>query len=541
MSTIQGISGAGYITIPVCPTPNGPAKTERSIDTYISGTVEQAPFSERQTAKMTHEQVEILSQKYDLRNMNRNQYSRLLAELRDSGVITAQEYSAAYAGTMPQGAAKKPVFPYGKEKTDFVQFFNSCVDYCKNVSCSADPGSAVLTSTYTRLNTIFSLINTAQQPDSNVDLDEQYSDEVVRIYEQLKVDESWTGTSGRLTDGFCVTARELAKELLLSDDGLLESMAKGLWIQRAEHNQECIKNNEPERTLHLPKSYQEIAGAIKQILTGTAPDHMDMYGDFLVPDSEIHSYMEPIDGVYSKLNSFLVHKAEKEPLSDVERLLSKDAAQVERFIWKNFDGQMKDIQDKINGQLDQSGFSLDIDKEYQFYLNSDFTFSVEGGTDEQNKMIAGALNTHPRENYKYDPLHETLMAIYFSRPDDMSFSPWRVGDISNELLQRYGITSNISNSYTKKMRQFLSAYEWHEMDRNMKYMYGFGVDDIYLDNGNIVGKTDKVTKLIEKMDADFMKETGLAYIKIKSEYTETPEFSEPVFVFKNGKFQLTYK
>ena len=384
-------------------------------------------------------------------------------------------------------------------------------------------------------------IETEQESDAA--LREQYSDEVIRLYEQLKADEDWTNTAGWFWSGSSgnETARKLAKELLLSDSDLLDALAKDLWIQRAKDNQECIADNRPERMRNLPKDYQEIADNIKRILNGTAPSRMNMYGDLLIPDSKIQSYDSPINIVYSALDTFLIHKAEREPLTDVERLLSKRAVQTEKYIWQTFDGQMKDIQNKINSQLGEDGFNLDIDKEYQFYLNSDFTVTVKGGTAEENARLESLLNARPRESYKFDPLREMVMALYFSRPDSMGISPWRAGATSNELLGQYGIASGIPESYIQKMKQLLPAYEWHKWDQNLKYNYGFGADDIYVEDGKLFGRTDEVTKLIEKLDENKRNQIALNYINARDYYKGTPEFSGPLFIFKDGKFQLTYE
>lgn len=543
MNAIQNISSAGYAPAPANSAPKESPEPESNIDTYTPSVEQDTPQEEPTARKMTQETAEMLSQKYDLRNMDRNQYSKLLAELRDAGIITAREYSAAYGGTLPQSPNAAPQWPYGGEEIDFVHFLDTCVKYCEDAA--NDPN---LTAIYTKLSGLFGQIDqarhtapedtveTEQEPDAA--LQEQYSDEVIQLYKQLKADENWTNTSCRLSSGSSVaeTARQLAKELLLSDNDLLDALAKDLWIQRAKHNQECIADNEPERVLNLPKDYREIADTIKRILNGTA-GQINVYGDRLISGLDA----PPLNHVYSALDTFLVHKAEREPLTDVERLVSKDAARTEKYIWQTFDGQMKDTQNKINSQLGEDGFNLDIDKEYQFYLNSDFTFTVKGGTTEENARLESLLNTHPRENYKFDPLHEMVMALYFSRPDSMGISPWRAGTASNELLEKYGIASGIPDSYTQKMKQLLPAYEWHKWDRNLKYHYGFGVDDIYVENGKLFGRTDEVTKLIEKLDENVKNQIALDYMNARNEYRGTPEFSEPVFIFKDGKFQLTYE
>lgn len=543
MNTISSITSSGYAAPPVKHTASIEKIFQGDTDTFIANSEQEEMICVERQGRMAQEQIETLSKQYDLHNMDRNQFSRLLAELRDSGVITPQEYSAAYAGTMPQGMPQKPVFPFGKEKADFVQLMEQCAKCCADLPAS--PDGEALTSVYTRLNAVFNQIDQSGQADPAGEqsgntqaveknpLREQYSEKVIQLYEQLNPEENRRG----LTDASSTTTRELAKELLLSDDKLVESIAKRLWTGRAEANQERIKDGHPEMVLYLPADYTKIADTIRGLLTGKVPDSITLFGireSGCAPGSTL---------VYDALDNFLVHKVRSgERLTEVERAVSKDAAWEEAYIWQNFNDRMTGIQDKINSQLGESGFSLDIDKEYQFYLDTaTFTFSVKGGSDEENKAIENAINTHPRENYKFDPLRETLMAMYFSRPDNLSITPWRAGVTPNKLLQEYGIASDIPASYSRKMEQFLSAYNWHEMDQNLKYSFGFGADDIHWDGEKLVGKTDEVTKLIEKMDEDMMRATGLAYERLRSKYTETPEFSEPVFVFKDGKFQLTYE
>ena len=546
MNAIPGITRSGYTAAPV----QYAARTEKvsKNDTDIFTTdiaKEKIPCVERQE-RISQEQVEVLSQKYDLRNMDRNQFSRLLAELRDSGVITSQEYSTAYAGTLPQGVEQKPILPFGKGKADFLQLIDQCARYCSDIPVS--PDNEALTMVYTKLNTVFHQIGqtenteTAEEQSSDTAATEghpfqgQYSEKIIQLYEQLKAEKN----KHSLLSSASTTAQQLAKEILLSDDELLESMAKHLWIERAKDNQECIEAGRPELVFHLPADYTEIADTIKGILTGAIPENskITLYGVY-----EGENIMPPMRLIYASLEGFLRTKVRNgERLTEIERQLSPVAAKGESYIWNNFDDHMQEIQDNINSQLGESGFKLDLDKEYQFYLDTaTFTFSVKGGSDSENRVIADALNTHPRGNYKFDPLHETLMAMYFSRPNNLSISPWNIGIMPDKLLQEYGIASDISDSYTQKMKQFLSAYSWHEMDQNLKYNFGFGVDDIQWDGEKLVGKNDEVTKLIEKMDEDMMRATGLAYANLRNEYTGTPEFSEPVFVFKNGKFQLTYE
>lgn len=224
MNTISSITSSGYAAPPVKHTASIEKIFQGDTDTFIANSAqEEMPCVERQ-GRMTQEQIETLSKQYDLHNMDRNQFSRLLAELRDSGVITPQEYSAAYAGTMPQGMPQKPVFPFGKEKADFVQLMEQCAKCCADLPAS--PDGEALTSVYTRLNAVFNQIDQSGQADpageqpgdtqvvEKNSLQEQYSEKVIQLYEQLDPEEERWG----LTDASSTTTRELAKDFRLLAD-----------------------------------------------------------------------------------------------------------------------------------------------------------------------------------------------------------------------------------------------------------------------------------------------------------------------------------
>lgn len=79
------------------------------------------------------------------------------------------------------------------------------------------------------------------------------------------------------------------------------------------------------------------------------------------------------------------------------------------------------------------------------------------------------------------------------------------------------------------------------MDKELKAQYGFGVDALDYRGGRIVGKTPEAQIVIDNDEGEFMKKTGYAYINLIKNYTGTPEFSEPIFIYQNGKFQTTYQ
>ena len=155
MGTIHSYSE--YTPEPIDTTIHDPAKPKRNMSINFPSIQLDLLLMEPFVRRKLQEKTETLTQKYDLRNMNRNQYSRLLAELRDAGIITAKEYSAAYGGTLPQSSSAAPHWPYGKEDIDFVHFLDACVIYCEQAASNPE-----FTAIYTKLRGIFCHLGHAQ-------------------------------------------------------------------------------------------------------------------------------------------------------------------------------------------------------------------------------------------------------------------------------------------------------------------------------------------------------------------------------------------
>ena len=79
----------------------------------------------RSAVALKEDMVRTLAQKYDVTHMNRNEYSLLLYDLRSAGVITTQEFSAGYGGTLPHASVpveKSPeTMPLGNNRADFAE------------------------------------------------------------------------------------------------------------------------------------------------------------------------------------------------------------------------------------------------------------------------------------------------------------------------------------------------------------------------------------------------------------------------------------
>lgn len=363
----------------------------------------------------------------------------------------------------------------------------------------------------------------------------KYSDEFMRLYERLKQDASYAERALKSTGGNFDRRNpvrvQLMKEYLLLNDGLIEDYAKHKWICNAEHNAELLKWNEehPNRMLNgfvdMPSDYTGYVNEFKYTLRhGSQEDVFNLCDNFE--------------------STFLSRKFVKtQRLTEEERFIFPEAANYERAHWQNFDERMTSVENEMRRELDRAGFSLDMDREYQFYLNTEnFTFSVNGGTEEENRLIETIINRNPREGHVFNPLKTTIYALYFHRQSDLSYTPWRAGDTSPEDIAKFGV-AKIPESYTQKMKQYLAAYRRNVMDRDLQDRFGFGIDDISYVNGRWRGKTDEITQMIEEMNrnATWDKQIGDAYRALMKEYTGTPVFTEPVFVFRDGEFHVTYE
>lgn len=300
--------------------------------------------------------------------------------------------------------------------------------------------------------------------------------------------------------------RELATEIILADEGLQEQIAKKMW--------ETLSWTADQR--NLPPSWRDIN--VKAMLLSS---------DELTQNS-----------VFSGYKSVLRDKAVTVGLNDIEKFLSARLEAVDNAN-STFDQKMDRIFDKVRSEFEANGMTLDENKSYSFYLDtSEFRFVVSGGTDEENTLIEKVLNT---SNYSEDNFTEALGAIYNHRQEDGSYLPWMVDTLRcKDAIPVFGVVS-VSLDYAQKMDQLFSAYDYCQMDKELKAQYGFGIDALTYQGGKIVEKTPEAQAVIDSDEGQFMKKTGYAYINLVKKYTGTPEFSDPIFVFENGKFQTTYQ
>lgn len=122
----------------------------------------------RPRAALAETEARALAEKYDVGRLSRNSYSLLLRDLRRSGYITPQAFSAGYGGTLPHGTMEPAeLLPLGDNEADFIalleQYVRCCDEFLK-VSAGNDAERAhaqSLLDTYSRLYALFKQIRDA--------------------------------------------------------------------------------------------------------------------------------------------------------------------------------------------------------------------------------------------------------------------------------------------------------------------------------------------------------------------------------------------
>lgn len=551
MTSVNNIAGQSHISIQAVSAnytePKAQTVSSPNYDTFTSGGP-QPPQNSTKVLALTEDMASYFATKYDAKSMDRKQYTNLLVDLRNAGILSPQEYSAAYGGTMPT-MDRSISWPNGCEEIDFTSFLRDCAQLCEKVVSTFEQSSAdqanntVLAATYSRLSKLFSQIGNAAEEthaQSNAATENaapltKEQQEVERLTALLKEDKSFSESSNR--DYFThPLARELASAMILVDKDVQSQIAKELSVTVSQMKA-MLKSNDRNTSAQ----------------------------------------------VLFKYDAILVRKARTEGLTETEKLLDDRLERISTVSQGTFNERMESVQKEIEESFRKENMCVDSSKAYSFHLDtSNFTFSVTGGTDKENLMIANIINSSKN-------LLETLSALYGHRREDGQYNPWVIEEspYKNELLQKNGVAL-VSKEYTEKMKYLFPAWNQWLQNNYLMDRYGFGLDDIeYKGNGTFVGKTDEITELIASMGTGFIKYGGGSLLsdihtQLLSRYgvglhevyftedgtpvgrtdeasklikkagdtflddikrpqkVDTPTFDGPMFILENGQFKVLY-
>ena len=187
---IQSIKSQNFMTVIAKKERQSSSATETSgismknnNDVYITGARNSDVSDKEATQKvMTPDMAAAFAEKYDVKNMTRNDYGRLLQELRDSGVISSKDYSVGFGGAVPYtapdgvqmtmgsaGSTGLDEWPSGKDKADFTKLLRDCARYCIEFASKQEEDSDgekvghSLADSYNRLLEVFNQISRATQ------------------------------------------------------------------------------------------------------------------------------------------------------------------------------------------------------------------------------------------------------------------------------------------------------------------------------------------------------------------------------------------
>lgn len=322
--------------------------------------------------------------------------------------------------------------------------------------------------------------------------------------------------------------RELVSTIILADQELQDQIAQKLWNDTASANSVISSN--------------------PYLLGPTRPIPPD-WQDYDIPAMLMSADSKTVDQVLFAFDGVMVRRARTDGLNDTERLLSKRYESIEFTSHATFQDKMESIAASIEKKFRENGLTLDSETSFTFSLDSEsFTFSVSGGSDAENRLMEEIVNTTNIFGHSYDEdnVGQIIRSILFHRREDGSYNSWVTGISSmdpallREEMKKNGI-ANVPSEYSEKIKQLPAAYDRYRLDQRLKKEYGFGINDLKLQNGKIIGKTNEVTAAIQEKGHDFMKEVGYAYLSIIKEYRGTPSFSSPLFTFTGGKFHVMYQ
>lgn len=146
-------------------------------DVYTSGNL---VYESEAPKGLTADMALSLAERYDVKNMTRNEYGSLLQELRNSGVISSKDFGVGFGGEVPytapdgvrmtmgtaDGTGLEP-WPSGNGKADFTKLLRACANYCRDFAVGQEKdsdGSMVghsLCDSYQRLSDILDQIEQA--------------------------------------------------------------------------------------------------------------------------------------------------------------------------------------------------------------------------------------------------------------------------------------------------------------------------------------------------------------------------------------------
>lgn len=465
-----------------------------------------------------------LAKKFDPSDMSRSQYSQLISILRNAGIISSQEFSIAYAGSMPT-TDLAVLWPHDGKRLNFTNFLQDCAQSCKKFGLNTPQGSdeqakiESMDATYSHLHRVFSQIENPGGTSSKKTPSTEAQKEVERLVDLLMQDDSFSKRKHSFT--LYQPEGQLASAMIMADEGVQAQIAEKLSVS-------------------IPKMQ-----AMLQMLQG-------------------HNERDR-GQVLLHYQHMLAAKANAGKLTETEKLLSSDLERVNLGAQSTFDEKMGGIYEEILLEFQKHGLNLDDSKSFSFsYNESTRCFSVTGGTDEENSLVESVINYENQIEGKFNlarifgglcnhrnievneetsrKLKQLFIADEKLGHDDYLKNRYGFGWEDIEHIGN-GVIVGKTDEITKVIKDLGESFIMYgggsflsEIHSNLISKYGFGLDEITVEkDGEIVGRTKEVDRLVKAAGAELKKD-----IRHPGEI-DMPVFDEPLFVLENGHFKAFYE
>ena len=237
------------------------------------------------------------------------------------------------------------------------------------------------------------------------------------------------------------------------------------------------------------------------------------------------------------MHSFMFQKMRTEGLTEAERLFKPRLAQREEREGPNatFPNRMGSIADYVNARFAEAQRPLPAIERFTITFNNDLTFRVRGGTGDDAEFIQNILNNADRWL-----MSRVMDSIFFHRGENGEVHPWlQANNTWQQIAIERGVGfTELPDEFMNGLPRLSNAHMRHKTEELIQRVHGFGLDDVYIRNGELRGKTDEITAIINSQRFRDLHHEGAirSAINIPREH----DLSFFSMTFENGRFTLTH-
>ncbi|MCL2200515.1 MAG: hypothetical protein FWB75_00990 [Oscillospiraceae bacterium] len=238
------------------------------------------------------------------------------------------------------------------------------------------------------------------------------------------------------------------------------------------------------------------------------------------------------------VNQFINLSMKAGELTDAGRLLNPGAAYTESMQGPGatFSNRMGSVADYVNARFAEAQRPLPKMERFTITFNNDLTFQVRGGTSDDAEFMQGILN-----NAGSWLMDQVMSSIRFHRGENGEVHPLLK---SSNTWQRIAIDRGFGfiempDEFLNGLPKLAAVQHRQATDELIRRVHGFGLDDVYIKNGELRGRTDEITDIIRN-DPRFKALHHESAIKSAINIPREHDLSFFNMTFENGRFSLIH-